>query len=469
MSIEREMVMFRRVFLIGSLFSIGAASVLCGAEPNTGQRPNILYIMADDLGPHDLGCYGQELIRTPNIDRLALQGTRFTQVCAGASVCAPSRSVLMTGLHTGHSRVRDNFSKIGGVVGENGEKGRVPLRPEDVTVAEVLKSAGYVTGITGKWGLGEWNTQGVPNLQGFDHWFGYLNQQTAHSYFPSFLWLNQQKFELPGNQDGRQQQYAHDLFTGFALNFIRTQAEKPFFLYLAYTTPHGKFQVPDLGPYADRNWREGAREYAAMVTRMDDHIGQVLALLDELKLRDNTIVFFCSDNGGPAPFGDVFQTNGQLRGKKGQVYEGGLRVPMIARWPGHVPAEQVSDQPWYFADVLPTLAAIAGAKSPEKIDGVSVLPTLLGQHQDLSQHFEYWEQYSRGFKQAARLGDWKAVRLDLKKPVELYDLKADPSESHDVASAHPDVVAKFESYLATAHTDSDDYRVDDPIETSANN
>lgn len=295
-----------------------------------GAGPNIIFIMADDLGPHDVGCYGQKLIQTPQIDKLAAEGSRFTQVCAGASVCAPSRSVLMTGLHTGHTRVRGNMSRHGGVIGESGEKGRVPLRESDVTIAQVLQKAGYSTGMTGKWGLGESQTKGIPNLKGFDQWFGYLNQNVAHSYYPDALWLNRDRFDLPGNSDGRRQQYSHDLFTGFALNFIRAHREKPFFLYVPFTIPHGAWEVPDLGHYADRDWPKQAREYASMVTRMDSDIGRILALVDELKLRDNTIVFFCSDNGGPAPFGDTFNTNGELRGRKGQVYQGGLRVPMIA-------------------------------------------------------------------------------------------------------------------------------------------
>ena len=456
--------MFYKFMYAAVLFVAGVA---CPSLHGAG--PNIIFIMADDLGPHDVGCYGQKLIQTPNIDRLASDGTRFTQVCAGASVCAPSRSVLMTGLHTGHTRVRGNMSKFGGVIGESGEKGRVPLRETDVTVAQILQKAGYATGITGKWGLGESQTQGIPNLKGFDQWFGYLNQNVAHSYFPDALWLNRERFDLPGNSNGRRQQYSHDLFTGFALNFIRSHRDQPFFLYVPYTIPHGSWEVPDLGEYADRDWPKQSREYAAMVSRMDSDIGRILALVDELKLRENTIVFFCSDNGGPAPFGETFNTNGNLRGRKGQVYQGGLRVPMIARWPDHVPAGRTDDTPWYFADVLPTFAEIAKTSFSNPVDGVSILPTLLGQPQDLSNRFQYWEQTSKGFDQAVRWNNWKAVRIGKKSPLELYDLSKDPSEATNVAAQNPAVVSRIEDYLKTARVESEDWPSDVKASTAQSN
>ena len=242
------------------------------------------------MGYGDAGCFGGKHIQTPNIDRLAVEGMRFTQCYAGSTVCAPSRSVLMTGLHTGHTRVRGNFGK-GGVKGLGGGKGRVPLRTEDITVAEVLKGAGYSTGITGKWGLGEPVTEGTPNRQGFDEWFGYLNQRRAHSFYPTFIWLNEGRFDLPGNANGKQQQYTHDLFTGFALSFIRKNQRKPFFLYLPYTVPHARFEIPDLGSYENKKWPEQAKVYAAMITRMDDHIGKIMALLKELEIDKKTIVF----------------------------------------------------------------------------------------------------------------------------------------------------------------------------------
>jgi arylsulfatase A-like enzyme len=435
------------------------AMTFLGPTVHAAERPNIIFIMADDLGSADLGCYGQKEIRTPNLDRLAAQGTRFTQVYAGCTVCAPSRSVLQTGQHTGHTRIRSNASKLKGDIGESGEKYRYYLHDEDVTVAEVLKSAGYATGMTGKWGLGEAQSTGQPNRQGYDQWFGYLNQDTAKKYYPPFLWLNKERFDLVGNADGRREQYSHDLLTGFALNFIRAHRDEPFFLYVPYTIPHAAHEVPDLGDYAGKEWPDEARQYAAMVSRMDADVGRIVELVDSLKLSEKTLIFFTSDNGGPAPFDSVFHDNGILRGKKGTMYEGGLRVPMIARWPGHVPAGQTSDVPWYFADFLPTAAELAGASVPGKIDGVSVLPTLLGKKQDLADRFLYWEIHPN-FRQAVRWRHWKAVREGSKSPLQLYDLTSDPTESRNVAERNPQVVAEITKFLSTARTESDAYVVD---------
>jgi arylsulfatase A-like enzyme len=413
------------------------------------RRPNIIFIMADDLGWGDVGCFGQKHIQTPNIDKLAAEGTRFTNVYAGASVCAPSRSVLMTGQHTGHTRVRGNNALVGGV----GPQKRVPLEPEDVTVAEVLKSAGYVTGITGKWGLGEPDTSGVPNRQGFDEWFGYLNQQHAHNYYPDYLWHNEKKLELPENADGKQGKYSHDLFTTFALDFVKKHHEKPFFLYLAWTVPHGRYMIPSLGAYADKPWENDYKVHAAMVTRMDSDLGRLMALLRALKIDQQTIVFFCSDNGAVLRRDGVLDSAGPFRGQKGNQYEGGLRTPMIVHWPGRVPGGKVNDAPWYFADVLPTLAELAGTKPPVKVDGTSVLPTLLGRPQDLSQRMMYWEQYSGGFQQAVRWGKWKGHRKG-DGTMELYDLAADPAEKENVADREPEVVKRMAAFLKEAHVDT---------------
>ena len=422
-------------------------------------KPNIIFIMADDMGYGDAGCFGGKLIQTPNIDRLAVEGMRFTQCYAGSSVCAPSRSVLMTGLHSGHTRVRGNFGK-GGVRGLGGGKGRVPLRKNDITVAEVLKMAGYTTGITGKWGLGEPSTLGIPNRQGFDEWFGYLNQRRAHSFFPTFIWLNEGRFDLPGNSNGKKQQYTHDLFTGFALSFIRKNKDKPFFLYLPYTVPHSRFEIPDLGPYDKKEWPEKAKVYAAMITRMDAHIGYIMKLLKELKIDEKTIVFFCSDNGAANRYEGLFDSSGPLRGRKRDMYEGGLRTPMIVRWPNRVPSNQTNEALWSFTDFLPTAADMANIKPPEKLDGMSVLPTLLGQKQATNKRFLYWEFFEGGFQQAVRWDKWKFIRREKDELLELYNLDDDVGEENNLAATQSGIVAKFQEYLKTARTDSEDWPIE---------
>ena len=422
-------------------------------------KPNIIFIMADDMGYGDAGCFGGKLIQTPNIDRLAVEGMRFTQCYAGSSVCAPSRSVLMTGLHSGHTRVRGNFGK-GGVRGLGGGKGRVPLRKNDITVAEVLKMAGYTTGITGKWGLGEPSTLGIPNRQGFDEWFGYLNQRRAHSFFPTFIWLNEGRFDLPGNSNGKKQQYTHDLFTGFALSFIRKNKDKPFFLYLPYTVPHSRFEIPDLGPYDKKEWPEKAKVYAAMITRMDAHIGYIMKLLKELKIDEKTIVFFCSDNGAANRYEGLFDSSGPLRGRKRDMYEGGLRTPMIVRWPNRVPSNQTNEALWSFTDFLPTAADMANIKPPEKLDGMSVLPTLLGQKQATNKRFLYWEFFEGGFQQAVRWDKWKFIRREKDELLELYNLDDDVGEENNLAATKSGIVNKFKEYLKTARTDSEDWPIE---------
>lgn len=408
------------------------------------ERPNIVFILADDMGMYDLGCYGQKLIRTPNIDRLAGEGMRFTQWYSGCTVCAPARCCLMTGLHTGHGWVRDNKSKL---------LERVPLRPEDFTVAELLKGEGYTTGIIGKWGLGEPNTTGVPNKQGFDYWFGYLNQAHAHTYYPDYLWRNEERFPLKGNRDGNREQYSHDLFTQEALAFLERSKDKPFFLYLPYTIPHGTHEIPSDEPYSDRDWPQLAKNYAAMITRMDGDVGKLMQRLKDLDLDEKTIVFFASDNGavGNEQF-KLFQSNGPLRGNKGDLYEGGIRDPMIVRWPGKVKAGTTSDQVWAMWDFMPTVAELAGTAAPKGIDGISIAPTLLGKPQP-SRELLYWEFTHANLSQAVRMGDWKAVKRK-GKPIELYDLAEDISEKHNVASAHPQEVARIEAYLKTARTES---------------
>lgn len=438
----------KTVRLLGSTLF---AAVVCGmsASSMAAEKPNIIFIMADDLGQVDLGCYGQKHILTPHLDRMAAEGCRFTQCYAGATVCAPSRSALMTGLHTGHTRVRGNSSRVGGVP----PQGRVPLRDADVTVAEILKKAGYATGITGKWGLGEPGTEGTPNKQGFDEWLGFLNQRHAHTYYPEYLWKNDQVHILSRNIGRYEGEWVHDLFTRFALDFIEEHREGPFFLYLPYTIPHGRYEVPDEKPYSEKSWPEPARKYAAMVTRLDRDVGRILALLKKLGVDERTVVFFCSDNGATF-LKPPIESAGPLRGRKGNLYEGGIRTPMIVRWPGRIAPGRVSDQVWAFWDFLPTAAELAGVEAPEGIDGISMAPALLGGKQR-EHEFLYWEHPSGRYSQAVRYGRWKGVRPQWGGPVELYDLEQDPGEQNNVADGHPELLAKIDAYMKSAHVDSE--------------
>jgi len=422
-------------------------------------KPNIIFIMADDLGFAELGCYGQKEIKTPCIDRLAKEGMPFTQCYAGSAVCAPSRNVLMTGQHTGHTTVRGNTGK-GGVVGLGGKKGRVPLKKDDVTVAEVLKKAGYVTGMTGKWGLGEPNTTGEPNNKGFDEWFGFLNQRTAHNHYPPFVWRDKEKVMLDGNKDGRETQYTHDMFSNFAIDFIQRHRQSPFFLYIPYCIPHSRYQVPDLGIYKDKPWTRNEKAYAAMVSRMDKDVGRIMNTLAKAGIDDNTFIFFCSDNGAGA-YWDAYDSCGPLRGRKRDAYEGGIRVPMIVRCPNRIKPATISDLPWYFADVMPTCAAIANTIAPENIDGVNILPTLEGKKQDLSKRYLYWEFYEKQGWQAVRFGNWKGIQqghnTGKRLPVELYNLKDDIGEKNNIADKHPKLAAKVEKIFKEAHTPSEHF------------
>jgi len=426
------------------------------------QKPNVIFIMADDLGYADLGCYGQKLIQTPNIDKLANEGMRFTQAYSGSSVCAPARSVLMTGMHTGHTRIRGNFGK-GGVKGLGGKEGRVPIREEDFTIAELMKSAGYTTAMVGKWGLGEPNTSGEPNLQGFDEFYGFLNQRKAHSYYPDFIWKNKEKVVLAGNENGKGTDYTHDLFAEYALDFIDRNKDKPFFLYLPLCIPHSRYEAPDMGIYKDKPWKEDAIAYAAMISRMDKNIGRIMEALKENGLDENTIVFFTSDNGAAesSQEWDLFKSNAPLRGVKRDPYEGGMRVPMIVRFPKIIKAGTINDLPWYFADVLPTLADVAGVQKPDNIDGTSLYPTLSGELQDFSKRYMYWEFYEKRGWQAVRFGNWKAIRNDKNymhpKPIELYNLSNDISESKNVADEHPELVEKARNIFEEAHVPSVHY------------
>jgi len=412
------------------------------AQPRT-RKPNIIWMMADDMGCRDLGCYGQQYIKTPNMDRLATGGVRFTSTYAGSSVCAPCRSTLMTGQHSGHTRVRWNHSVK--------TKKRVPLLPSDVTVASVLKKAGYATGITGKWGLGEPNTTGIPTLQGFDEWYGFLNQDHALEYYPDHLWRGPKKEAVPKGA------YVTDLFTQEALAFIRKHRSVPFFLYFTPTTPHAPHDAPELGEYKDKPWKPEHKAYAAMVATFDRAVGAILTLLKELNLESETIVFCTSDNGaGNKPGLPFFNGTGPFRAAKGDVYEGGHRVPMIVRWPGRVKPGSTSDYPWVFYDFLPTAAELAGVQPPRGIDGISIAPVLLGKTPNKREYF-YWEGHTRGFHQAIRIDNWKGVRHGLKGKLELYDLRSDIAESRDVAAAHREIVARVTKLLEAARSNNEDY------------
>lgn len=410
--------------------------------------PNIILFLADDLGYGDLGCYGQKYIKTPHLDRMAAEGMRFTDFYSGSTVCAPSRCTLMTGYHTGHSRVRGNDI--------------VPLLPEDVTVAELLKAAGYATGIFGKWGLGEPGTTGVPNKKGFDEWFGYLNQVHAHDYYPDYLWRNEEIVQIPPDT------YSHDLFTQEAIDFIKRKQNEPFFLYVPYTIPHANnelgdegMQVPSDAPYSHESWPQQQKNYAAMITRLDKHIGQVLALLAELGLEEDTIVLFSSDNGPHEEGGataEFFDSNGPLHGIKRDLYDGGVRVPMIARWLGKIKPGLVNHQPFALWDFLPTATEIAGIKAPEDIDGISMLPAMLGKPSE-NHKILYWEFHERGFEQAIRMGRWKAVRHGINQPIELYDLETDISEQCNVAVKYPEVVQRIKEILKTVRIDSKEFPI----------
>ena len=462
------------------VLGLAATTALCCARgqtnalPTTPHLPSILFILADDLGYGDLGCYGQAKIKTPNLDKLAAQGMRFTDFYAGSTVCAPSRCALMTGFDTGHAWIRGNA--------------KVALRPQDYTVARLLKGSGYRTALIGKWGLGDENTSGLPQKQGFDDFIGYLDQVHAHDYYTDYLWRYDPpasgkpgydgKMQFPENSGGKQGLYMDDLFSTAALRFLKNNKPdpfngyRPFFLYLAYTIPHANneegnrtgngMQVPSDSPYADQPWPQVEKNKAAMITRMDRQIGQLLDLLDALKIADNTVVFFTSDNGPHKEGGvdpDFFKSSGALRGIKRDLYEGGIRVPLIVRWPGHIKAGTVCSEPFAFWDFLPTAAALADASSPEPIDGISMAPTLLGQQQTNHHEFLYWEFHERGFQQAVRMGDWKAVRHKPGAPLKLYNLKTDIAEKDNVADKNPDVVAKIEALLKTARTESENWPV----------
>lgn len=454
-----------------SLICLAFLSV-SAAEP---QKPNLIFILCDDLAMGDLGAYGQRLIQTPHLDRLAREGTRFEQAYTGASVCAPARASLLTGLHMGHSPIRANRPARR----EPAEKkaaadhvfaGQMPLPEGTITVAHLLGSRGYATACIGKWGLGMFDTTGSPLKKGFDHFFGYNCQEHAHSYFPRYLYNDDRSFELPGNHGslasgvgaalGRT--YAQNLIADEALRWVRAVQAKPFFLFYALTLPHGRRQIDDLGIYADKPWTQLQKIYAAQVSRLDADVGRLLDLLKKLGLDGKTLVMLAGDNGSSyAPDSEIGRhfdqaMGGRLRGYKRTMYEGGLRNAGIARWPGVVPAGRVTHEPWAFWDFLPTAAELSGARLPAgyQIDGHSLVSFLKGGPAPRRDYF-YWELHEGGLgsAQAVRFGQWKAVRNGPRDPIELYDLAADAAESADLAAQQPGLVARAGALLRAARAE----------------
>ncbi|MGH9841719.1 MAG: arylsulfatase [Blastocatellia bacterium] len=452
------------------------AGIAIVAGSRSAAKPNVIFILADDLGYGDVGVYGQRKIKTPNLDRLANEGMRFTDFYAGSTVCAPSRCVLMTGRHLGHCWVRGNAGRA--------NMSAQTLRDEDQTVAEIFKDAGYATALIGKWGLGELGSAGHPNRQGFDYFFGYLNQRHAHNYYPSFLIRNSERFPLKNvveNEDEESAgwakekvEYSPDALAAEALGWLEQNRGKPFFLYLALTAPHANneaardlgdgAEVPDYGIYADQNWPKQEKGKAAMITRMDRDIGRVLAKLKELGVDRNTLIIFSSDNGPHKEGGndpEFFKSSGPLRGFKRSLTEGGIRAPFIVRWPGKVKAGMVSTHVGYFGDFLATVCELTGQPLPQGLDSISFAPALFGQSKQQRRHeYLYWEFYEQGGRQAVRFGDWKAIREPMfTGKVQLYDLGKDIGERNDVSVANPDVVKRAVALMDKAHVDDPKWKV----------
>lgn len=458
------------------LASMALAS--CTSQEKEKQLPNIVFILADDLGYGDLSCYGQQKFRTPNIDKLASQGMMFRQHYTGCTVSAPSRSSLMTGLHTGHTPVRGNKGWK--------PEGNWPLPANSVTIAEILKTRGYTTGAFGKWGLGYIETEGDPNSQGFDEFFGFNCQSLAHNYYPDHLWHNHEKILLPENDSSKKGTYSADIIHKAAIEFIESNSNKPFFLFYPTTIPHAELFAKEeymskfrrnfepektfigvdggpafrKGPYGSQP--ESHAAFAAMVTELDDYVGDLIAKIEALGISGNTIVIFASDNGPHLEGGadpDYFNSNGILRGYKRDMYEGGIRTPLIVKWPEKIKQGTQSDHISAFWDILPTLAEIAGAEVPESIDGISFLQTLKGKVIQKKHEYLYWEFHEQGGKIAIRSGDWKAVILNAdnrnESTIELYNLKNDEGETNNLANDKPEIVHRMEEIMKQTHTPSD--------------
>ncbi len=472
MKVQGHQIKYTATILI---LMISALSFYCCESKQIIDQPNIIYILTDDLGYGDLGCYGQERILTPNIDQMAREGIRFTDHYSGSTVCAPSRSTLMTGQHTGHTYVRGNYRLE--------PMGQIPLPDDTKTVAEYLKLEGYSTALIGKWGLGGPDTEGIPRKQGFDYFYGYLCQRHAHNYYPEFLFRNEERIKLEGNRvenprpDGEgvsvdRAQYSHNLLAEESLQFIERNKDRPFFLYMALTIPHANnrggdngmdigMEVPDLGIYADKDWPFAEKGKAAMITLMDNDVGRVMKKLVELGIDKNTLVIFTSDNGphkegGAQP--DFSNSSGPLRGIKRDLYEGGIRVPMIAWWPGTIKENTTSDHVSAFWDFLPTACDLAGIDVPTDIDGISFLPTLLGKEQP-QHNYLYWEFHERGIKRAFRIGNYKIVQNGIDSPFEIYDLETDLGETKNIADQHPEILARVQEILKNVRTESEIWKI----------
>ena len=452
--------LLRYFFVIAVLFTAACT------EPSPTQSPNIILIVADDLGYGDIGAYGQTQIQTPHLDQLAANGMLFTDFYAGSTVCAPSRAVLMTGIPVGRNEIRGNR--------EVRPMGQHPLKDETLTLAEILKEQGYSTGLIGKWGLGAPGSEGEPNKQGFDYFFGYLGQRHAHNYYPEFLFRNTERVSLPGNrlpepkrEDGAGQAiekttYSHDIMANEAIQFINTHKEGPFFLLVTLTIPHANneagdegMEVPEYENYINETWPAPQKGLASMISRMDRDIGQLVKTVQQNELAENTLILFTSDNGPHAEGGNdpsYFESSGPLRGIKRDLYEGGIRVPLIASWPGVIEPGSVTNHISYFGDFMATFAELASAEAPAEIKSISLLPTLNGSDEQVKHPYLYWEFYERGSRQAVREGPWKAIRQPMfTGEIELFNLSNDVSESTDISSEHPEIVEEMRLIMEEAH------------------
>ena len=475
--------------ILNSLGALIIASPVVAQDKKS--QPNIVYILADDLGYGDLGCYGQKIIKTPNIDKLASQGMLFTQHYAGCTVSAPSRCSLLTGLHTGHTFIRGNKDPVSSKSIQT--EGQYPLPENTFTIAKMLKEAGYITGAFGKWGLGSPGSTGDPNRQGFDKFYGYNCQGLAHNYYPFHLWDNQIKVMLDGNVGEKREQYAPDLIQNEAIHFLNENKSKKFFMYLAYTLPHAELTSPDDSIYAMYNrkietgkpyienlkqgggFKNGSyctslnphADFAAMITRLDAYVGQVVNELKKLGLDKNTLIIFTSDNGPHREGGgdpDFFDSYGPLRGIKRDVYEGGIRVPMIASFPGKIKKGSKSNYMSAFWDIMPTFKELSNSKAAIETDGISILPTLFSKNNQKEHKYLYWEFHENGGKIAVRMGKWKGIKLNYgKNPTAdmlLFDLSTDIHEDNNIAAKNPKIVEELENIIKSARVNSEVFKFD---------